>query len=263
MCKPLLILLTLLISFPGLAHAQENTKRIEVDFGYEIPLTLLGLVFWTSPMLIEDELIVPEPGELDRDKINFIDQGVVDLNVSWARNLSHGLAAATPLLAATGTFFIEDDTRSFFEDSLIALEAITITGILNQVTRHAFPRPRPYLYSDDPSGRENGTMDDYNSFFSGHTANVFASTTAFLMMQQLRNPDASWLPWAWVGGMSLASSVGLMRILAGDHFVSDVVVGMAVGVGVGISLPLLHFKESNMSLSGSVGTDGLVIGFQF
>lgn len=70
--------------------------------------------------------------------------------------------------------------------------------------------------------RPDGTT--YNSFPSGHTAQAFAAAT---FLSEEYKDRFRWMPYAAYG---LASTVGMMRIANNRHYVSDVLVGAAIGI---------------------------------
>ena len=67
--------------------------------------------------------------------------------------------------------------------------------------------------------------ESLNSFPSGHTSQAFALAT-FLYNEYGNNHS----PWVTAGGYALALSTGVMRILNGRHWISDVVAGAGVGM---------------------------------
>lgn len=88
-------------------------------------------------------------------------------------------------------------------------------------------RPRPYTVLDglaERGGRR--ALDDRSSMPSGHAALSAVSATWVI----LAYPDgpAPWLAGVW------AVSVGTSRVWKGVHYPSDVLVGMALGVGAGL-----------------------------
>src|SRR4029077_11064630 len=52
--------------------------------------------------------------------------------------------------------------------------------------------------------------------------------------------------WIWIGGVGLAGSTGYLRVAADRHFLTDVLVGAAVGTAVGTLMPRL-FDEDDSS----------------
>ncbi|MDJ0764150.1 MAG: phosphatase PAP2 family protein [Myxococcota bacterium] len=44
----------------------------------------------------------------------------------------------------------------------------------------------------------------------------------------------------WIFSYGIAAAVGTFRVVAGAHFLSDVIVGAITGVGLGLAIPWLH-----------------------
>lgn len=62
------------------------------------------------------------------------------------------------------------------------------------------------------------------SFPSGHTANVFAGAT---MLSMEYGEEYKWVPYV---SYSVASGVGVMRMLNNKHYISDVLFGAGLGI---------------------------------
>jgi len=78
----------------------------------------------------------------------------------------------------------------------------------------------------------------YNSFPSGHTAQAFLAATFFYKEYGKK------YPWVSVGMFTLASGIGVFRILNNRHWVSDVLAGAGLGIlSVEISYLLLNPKN--------------------
>ncbi len=65
---------------------------------------------------------------------------------------------------------------------------------------------------------------DNHSFPSGHTA------TAFMMATMLSKEYGHLSPWVGIGGYSVATATGLMRMANNKHWLSDVLVGAGIGI---------------------------------
>lgn len=63
-----------------------------------------------------------------------------------------------------------------------------------------------------------------NSFPSAHTATAFSGATSLAIEYGKNNP---WIPYAAYG---VAAGVGALRVVHNKHYVSDVLVGAAVGI---------------------------------
>ncbi|MDR1147053.1 MAG: phosphatase PAP2 family protein [Spirochaetaceae bacterium] len=124
------------------------------------------------------------------------------------------------------------------------IEAFLLTfGTINLV-KHTVIRYRPYMYI---SGLPDGEEDDYhNSFPSGSTAYVFLGA-AFLSTTFSREyPESKLKLPVIIGSYTLASGIASMRILSGSHFLSDVLIGAAIGSLYGCVIPALHIKNNKL-----------------
>lgn len=109
-------------------------------------------------------------------------------------------------------------------------------------TSRLHPRPLAYTSKAPLSERESG--DARSSFFSEHTTGAFAAAVFTGYGFQARHPESPWVPWVWTGALSVATSVGALRILSGKHFPSDVAAGALAGSLIGYLIPRLHLKSS-------------------
>jgi membrane-associated phospholipid phosphatase len=67
----------------------------------------------------------------------------------------------------------------------------------------------------------------------------------------------------WTGAITLPAIVGYLRVKAGRHYPSDVIVGYGVGALIGYLVPTLHkrTRDLNIDLISSDGGLGLVYHF--
>jgi membrane-associated phospholipid phosphatase len=108
-------------------------------------------------------------------------------------------------------------------------------------------RPRPFLYGDPavPSGYKaplsirNGA-DAGLSFLSSHTAEAFAITTSLFIAERRLHPGATRPKIILGAGLVVASAIGVARVMAGYHFITDVVGGAVVGSSLGVLIASVH-----------------------
>jgi len=120
-------------------------------------------------------------------------------------------------------------------------ETLTANFALNAVVKVLFARPRPYTqgpHTHDPS--LDDPKDRYTSFYSGHSSLAFAAAVSgsYLFAEAARDQGSRIAFWATE--FTLAAATATLRVRAGKHYYSDVVVGALVGVGLGIGVPLIH-----------------------
>ncbi|HWN98894.1 MAG TPA: phosphatase PAP2 family protein [Blastocatellia bacterium] len=132
--------------------------------------------------------------------------------------LGSGYAAA----GVSGAFYlvgrITDNPRAR-ETGLLAGEALIDGAIVSTVIKAISQRPRPH--SD--SGRGD-FLDGGNSFPSGHSMAVWAVATVIALEYRKHR----WVP---VTAYGIAALVSVSRFTGSHHFLSDVLVGSAIGFG--------------------------------
>ena len=120
-------------------------------------------------------------------------------------------------------------------------EAFLLTFSTKELMKDLISRDRPYTYFGPvPSGEEN---DYFNSFPSGHTAFAFLGAGFLSSTFLFDHPDSKWKIPVIAGSYTLAAAVGVMRVLSGSHFVTDVLVGAAIGSLYGWIVPILHKEQ--------------------
>ena len=135
--------------------------------------------------------------------------------------------------------------------TLMDMQAFGLSGVFTLSAEHLVGRARPPSSScgqglpDSPDAAACSRGDSFRSFYAGHPAAAF--TSAGLTCAHHQNlplygggvPDAL----ACVGMVGVATTTGVLRIVADRHWASDVLVGSAVGASVGYFLPsLLHYR---------------------
>lgn len=122
------------------------------------------------------------------------------------------------------------------ETGILLYESFLISGAASGVLKFATGRKRPSKttepFSFKPAGHDG-------SFPSGHT------TTAFAAAEVLSEQYPHW--WISVPAYGGAAAVGLSRIRANQHWLSDVVAGAAVGISTS---HLLRFYRRSSEKNG-------------
>jgi membrane-associated phospholipid phosphatase len=252
---------TLLLLFQmGRANAQNNNcsakeaaKHIGVD------ALLLGGVGFTG---LEKVKLAGDSPRWTDETLNPLDRAGQKLR--WARGLDTGAEslsnftlALTPLSSAFVAFAGESKGACFLEDVSLFAETIGVAVVLNQTTKFIARRERPF--SHDLSAQEqqsiclneNKCVDLNLSFFSGHSTLTFASAFAAGTIARERGYKSATA--AYTFGVLGAGLTAYLRVAAGKHYLSDVLVGAVVGSAVGVLVPLyihpLHSRRrENISL---------------
>ncbi len=109
-------------------------------------------------------------------------------------------------------------------------------GVKN-VIKYFLPQYRPYVYEGGAEGVD--PAEDNQAFPSGHATMAFtaAAFSTYLYVESLPG-SASLLPFV-VANYALAGLTASYRVLSGMHFVSDVLVGAAIGMLCGLVIPAM------------------------
>jgi membrane-associated phospholipid phosphatase len=134
--------------------------------------------------------------------------------------------------------------RGAVEDLVLVTQTAASALLLNQAVKFIAGRERPFVHALTPDERSNveNPQDANLSFFSGHATFAFSAVVAAGTLAELRAYSRRALIWAV--GLPLAAATGYLRIAADKHYLSDVLVGAAVGAAFGAGVPLLlHPRE--------------------
>ena len=181
----------------------------------------------------------------------------------WATNVSHysSVVAVAPLALAGYSWYRGDaDAHDFGAYTLMFVEAVALQNALNQLFRSTQLWPRPYVYANNGAGAKKAASaraEAYGSFYSGHASAAF--TVAVFTGEWFSEiyPNSQYKSLVWASSMALATGVGVLRVVAGKHYPSDVVVGALVGTGVSVGILKLHEickkKISFWAIPGNIG----------
>lgn len=202
------------------------------------------------------------PGKLDAKARDALVWG----HGTEAKRGSDVLAVAIPV-AALGHQLLAaraaGDADEGWVDGLIIVESAILAMDLNQIVKYSVGRQRPFVhYGNFAEPDRKGDPDDNLSFYSGHTTFTFAVAAAAGTVSSMRGYPSA--PWVWGVGMTLAATTGYLRIAADKHYLSDVLVGAAAGIAVGIAVPrLMHPKEDAGGTTASVSVVPYPVGVAF
>jgi len=140
--------------------------------------------------------------------------------------------------AVVGAFARGGPREQGLADAVYVVEALALTGVVNETVKLASARQRPYAWALAEAGTPVEDDPDANrSFYSQHTSLAFAAVASAGTLAALRKDRAA--PWIWGVGIPLAAGVGYLRVAADSHWFSDVAVGAVVGTASGVLVPVL------------------------
>ena len=187
-------------------------------------------------------------------KINFLDRWVAGNSSETAGKISDipfYLSFAAPLV-----LFFDDEVNDNGGMVLgLFLKSMATTGALYGVTAGLVNKSRPYVYNENLNFSRRTSGNGQRSFYSGHTAATATATFFVAKVYQDFNPNSPGIPYVWAGAAVLPAAVAYLRMEAGQHFLTDVLIGYGVGALTGYLVPHLNKKRkgSNLNLSPTMG----------
>ncbi len=183
-----------------------------------------------------------------------------------ASNMIGFIALPALLIGLDGLFAWRDDAglESFLVDMLLVLETTFAALAVNQFVKFAVGRGRPYTVgaSDELLAEGHDLADNNLSFFSGHATFAFALVSSAATVATLRGYRLAWL--MWVVGLPLAATTSILRLAADKHWTTDILLGSAFGLAVGILMPtFLHTRVGPVEASLAPMPNGLAVSGRF
>jgi len=254
--------LGLLLWVPAGSRADAGEGPYAVKLAIDVPVAGAAAVAWLVPPLFVKDLVTPSCPCAKSD-VNAFDRGVAgrkDDTVALVSDIGIVLLVAAPFaLDALDVHARDEPVTSFLRDTLVVGEAILVSGAFDTGFKLAVARPRPFLYgrpATDPLVRDAG---NYVSFYSGHASIAFAAGMSYAETFALRHPDSPYRWLVYLGAGTAGAGIATLRVLAGRHFPSDVLVGAAAGSAVGLLVPFLHARGAGASVAASPLPGGLLL----
>jgi len=231
----LLLSSALAASILSIAPARAHDQQLRYDLTVDLAITLsatAGMLLLASPPLSPSTCRLCGAGDVDLETR----RALLWRRPKDARNASDLLInSVMPLgsiFATTLSARAAGDGRQGLVDALLVAEAVSIASFTNALVKDVAARRRPSTDAMQFGSRNR-------SFYSGHTSLAFSLATATAAVSGLRGYEAT--PWVWGVGLTLASGVGFLRLAGDAHWLTDVLVGAAVGGAIGLAVPwLLH-----------------------
>jgi len=193
--------------------------------------------------LSDDEL-----ARLTKDDVPRMDRWVAGKYSESAQTTSDFLCYPV-MLAAPAALALNPAARGRFgQVAALYLETMMTTDAIFTMTVGNVYRYRPYLYGTEGGSGRSGKIAT-NSFFAGHVAHTATATFFAAKVFHDFNPDSPAQPYIWTAAALVPAATGYFRMAAGKHFLSDVLVGYAVGATAGVVVPQLHKKKDGTGLS--------------
>ncbi len=212
--------------------------------GIELPVLGGGLTLFGIDIALKKNFpsVVPDDTlGLDLQSIPSIDRHVVNNWSLRAHQTSDDFLRTSPVVPFALPLLAGSSSRHKMSTSyLIVVEGLLTTYTITELTKLLAKRKRPYVYGRSAFEGNRFTREAQKSFFSGHTSMTAVSYFLGAKMFNDFYPDSNWKPVVWTTAAIIPAITGWKRVQAGKHFVTDVLIGYAVGAAVGILIPAIH-----------------------
>lgn len=245
--KNITLLVLILTSFTS--FSQESNSPYEWQWvrdgiwtGAALGTTITGYSLIINKDDLTEEKLMQEVA--NQNNINFIDRWAVGYNSESAiaqSNIPFAMSFASPFV-----LLFDDNINEHTAQVLgLYLESLSTTAGLYTVTAGLVNRSRPYVYNENVSLERRLINNGQRSFYSGHVAAAATATFFAAKVYSDFNPDSPAKVWVWTGAAVIPATVGYFRIKAGQHFLTDVLLGYGLGAVTGYFVPELHKSENN------------------
>lgn len=215
--------------------ADPRTPAFKLYAEIDIPVLAMAAVFG-SARFFRTERAYCAP-RCDPSEINRFDRVTAGRwSPRWAT--VSDLGAVTLIGGAAVLLVADEGVLPALNDAVVIAQSALLATAAPSMLTLAAARPRPFLYGDKAPADVRETSDAGMSFLSSHTSISFALATSMYMAMHRRHPKHAWIVLAT--GLPIASTVGVARVMAGRHFITDVLGGAVVGAAMGILVPALH-----------------------
>ncbi|AKF04172.1 phosphatase PAP2 family protein [Sandaracinus amylolyticus] len=181
----------------------------------------------------------------DQQMINTVSHVILETMIIWPFLMDSLLLAGA----------VHGDTDTMLQMLLISAETTAVAQLVTWATNRLTGRVRPRHMDCAPNGTCSDTgMGPVASFASGHALMTYASA-GLTCVHHIMNP---WILGSSEGAaamcassLTLATSVGFLRLMSDLHWASDVVISSVIGSLIGWGMPLaLHYARPRPQASG-------------
>lgn len=230
---------------------QQNKSVYKIKPWIDIPATVVFAGLALNGMRViygRDTIPVSELQGLNISKINSFDRSVADNYSEEAKKASdlffYG-SMPLPLFLLIDPAIRKDGPKV----GLLYLQAMGLTGTVYSTSAMIANRYRPYAYNPNVPIEDRQRGGARNSFYAGHPSVVATATFFMAKVYTDYHPNMrnKWILYTTAGALS--ATTGYLRIRAGQHFKTDVIVGVVMGAAIGVLVPHFHKNKAFQRLT--------------
>ena len=261
--RSLFVAVSFLMGFAQASETERPTYKLSLE--NDLPVTLAAGGMFGMGMFLYSRMDTPKTLK-DKDDLLPWDKPLAGRYSKSADKASDigSVFALGPLAVGGIAWYSGNSTGGEFATfTVMLLQAVGIGNGINLAMRSLEIWPRPYMYTESGEGKEkaeNAKGEAYGSFFSGHATAAFTVATFTDQWFRTTYPNSPYKGIMRASAYSLATLESVLRIAAGKHYFSDVVVGALVGTGVSIGILEMHRnRNENFSVWAGPGVAGITI----
>lgn len=193
---------------------------------------------------------------LNQNDVNIFDRTFMQ---PYSKNLDFTGTAFEVATLLTPAVMLAAPSQDYWKIGLQYAETIAIAYGVKELFKLFVNRPRPYMYFEGAPQNKIDNGDWNNSFISGHTTLSFAAATFTTYMMNQYFPNSRNKQLIIATSYSLATITAGLRLASGNHFLTDVLCGAAVGSAMGFLVPWLNsfwlkpsFQSENSKISANI-----------
>ena len=173
----------------------------------------------------------------NKNEVNQLDRLFMN---PYSKPLDKTADVLTVLTLAAPAVLVSTPSDQWLTEGIMYTEACLFSYGLKAIGKACVERVRPYMYFDGYPQDEVLDGDYLNSWPSAHTTMAFTSAAFTSYVFSKYYPDSPWR-FAVIGGTyAAATAVGILRMASGNHFLTDVLTGAAIGTLSGFIIPYVH-----------------------
>ena len=175
--------------------------------------------------------------QFSKDDVNGLDRLIMN---PYSKRLDYAGTASMGLSLLTPAVLFSAPSEDYWKIGVEYAQTIAVAYAVKELCKYCVNRPRPYMYFDGAPEKKIADGDWEKSFVSGHTVFSFAAAgfTSYLFCQYF--PQSNWKVPVITSSFVLAGITSGLRLASGNHFMTDVLCGAAIGTGIGILVPFLN-----------------------
>jgi len=198
---------------------------------------------------------------VQKNSVNAFDRGLI-FRFNKPLDITSTIAVygmmALPVLSVGANIKNADVWLSY---GIMYAESVLLVFSTTEILKNSIMRYRPYFYFGEIPGGQGSEY--YKSFPSRHTAFAFMSAGFLSSTFFTEYPDSPWKIPLCAISYSLAAGIGAARIFSGNHFLSDVLAGAAIGSVYGYLIPWLHLRKDSGKVTVAPLPNGLSVSFRY